>query len=271
MPAILYGTAWKKQKTAELVVNAVLHGFTGIDTACQPKHYNEAMVGRALAQLKKQGIKRESLFLQTKFTPLSGQDPNNIPYDKHASIAEQVAQSFQTSKKNLQTEYIDSLILHSPLSPHSELMEAWQAMQTCYTSSNAGQLGISNCYDLDVLKALYQDAQIKPAVIQNRFYKDTGYDIAIRHWCADRGIIYQSFWTLTANPHVLSSKTVVELSVHYKKTAPQIFFRYLTQTGIVPLTGTTRLQHMQEDLSIFEFELTTEELCAMNSLFVTAV
>ena len=70
---------------AELVVKAVEAGFRGIDTACQPKHYSEPLVGKALEHLQDKGYKRENLFVQTKFTPLKGQDPNNIPYDEHAT------------------------------------------------------------------------------------------------------------------------------------------------------------------------------------------
>uniref|UniRef100_A0A915CSS7 NADP-dependent oxidoreductase domain-containing protein n=1 Tax=Ditylenchus dipsaci TaxID=166011 RepID=A0A915CSS7_9BILA len=114
---IIYGTAWKKEKTAELVVKAVLAGFRAVDTACQPKHYNEELVGQAVATLQqKHGLKRQDLFLQTKFTSLNGQDPHKIPYDKNAPLVEQVKQSFATSLINLQTDYLDSLVMHSPMS-----------------------------------------------------------------------------------------------------------------------------------------------------------
>src|SRR5687767_8148265 len=103
MPRLIYGTAWKKEKTAELVIKAVKTGFRGIDTACQPRHYNEPLVGEALEELKKSGIEREALFLQTKFTSLGGQDPNQTPYDKNAPLEKQVAQSFEVSQKNLRT------------------------------------------------------------------------------------------------------------------------------------------------------------------------
>src|ERR1700680_4396202 len=106
MPPLIYGTAWKKERTSELVEKAILHGFKGIDTACQPKHYNEAGVGQALQALKKQNILAKNLFLQTKFTPLSGQDPARIPYDPAAPLAEQVQQSFLISLKNLQVDFI---------------------------------------------------------------------------------------------------------------------------------------------------------------------
>ncbi|MBW1825581.1 MAG: aldo/keto reductase [Deltaproteobacteria bacterium] len=260
MPRIIYGTAWKKDRTGDLVVKAIQTGFRGIDTACQPKHYNEALVGTALQRLKSHGIEREELFLQTKFTPLSGQDPRQMPYDMNAPVEFQVAQSFEASKKNLQTEYVDSLVLHSPMAPHALLMKAWNAMEKIQKTGGARQLGISNCYDPEVFRSLYADANVKPAVVQNRFYQETGYDTNLRHWCSNHGVIYQSFWTLTANPQILASNTVRSIAQKYKKTEAQIFFRYLSQSGIVPLTGTSSEQHMREDLSIFDFELFFEDL-----------
>jgi len=260
MPRIIYGTAWKKDRTGDLVVKAIQTGFRGIDTACQPKHYNEALVGTALQRLKSHGIEREELFLQTKFTPLSGQDPRQMPYDMNAPVEFQVAQSFEASKKNLRTEYVDSLVLHSPMAPHALLMKAWNAMEKIQKTGGAHQLGISNCYDPEVFRSLYADANVKPAVVQNRFYQETGYDTNLRHWCSNHGVIYQSFWTLTANPQILASNTVRSIAQKYKKTEAQIFFRYLSQSGIVPLTGTSSEQHMREDLSIFDFELFFEDL-----------
>jgi diketogulonate reductase-like aldo/keto reductase len=260
MPWIIYGTAWKKDRTADLVVKAIQAGFRGIDTACQPKHYNEPLVGAALHRLKDHGIEREALFLQTKFTPLSGQDPNQVPYDKNSPIESQVVQSFETSKKNLQTHYVDSLILHSPVAPHSLMMKVWDAMEKIQKANGARQLGISNCYDTEVIRSLYANANVKPAVVQNRFYQETEYDADLRHWCSNHGVIYQSFWTLTANPHILASNTVRTIAQRYKKTEAQIFFRYLSQSGIVPLTGTSSEQHMREDISIFDFELSSKDL-----------
>ena len=259
MPCLIYGTAWKKTDTADLVEQALLAGFRGIDTACQPKHYDEALVGVALQRVNQQGIPRENLYLQTKFTSLSGQDPARVPYDKSAPVDVQVAQSFATSQHNLQTDYVDGLILHSPYSTHAKTLHAWRAMESIQQAGGARQLGISNCYDLTVLQTLYKQAHVKPAIVQNRFYKDTGYDVALRQWCSAHGIIYQSFWSLTANPHILNSKTLQDLAAQYHKTAAQLFFRYLHQLGIVPLTGTKSPQHIQDDLGIFDFELATDD------------
>ena len=260
MPSLIYGTAWKKEHTADLVVQAVLNGFRGIDTACQPKHYEESLVGEAIKRLGSHGIMREDLFIQTKFTPLSGQDPQRIPYDPNAALEIQVANSFEVSKQNLGVDYVDSFVLHSPLFPYANLLKVWSAMEAIYYSGGARQLGISNCYDLELLQRLYADAKVKPSVVQNRFYSESGYDVELRQWCDEQGIIYQSFWSLTANPHILGSKEVVALAQKYNKTPAQIVYRYLTQMGIVPLIGSTSQQHMKEDLEIFSFELTSDEM-----------
>ena len=266
IPWIIYGTAWKKDSTAALVEQAISLGFRGIDTACQPKHYNEAGVGDGVAACKERGIVRSELYLQSKFTPLSGQDPERVPYDAKASLGEQVAQSFQTSLKNLQTTYLDCLILHSPLANQQQMEEVWQAMEQIFDNGGVKQLGINNCYDLQQFKLLYRNAKVKPAVIQNRFYAEAQYDRTIRDFCQQQRITYQSFWTLTANPKVLAHAMLKTLAAKYQRSTAQVFFRYLNQIDIIPLTGTTSETHMREDLAIFDFELTDDEYEAVGKL-----
>lgn len=206
MPRFMYGTAWKKERTKELVELAVRTGFRGIDTACQPKHYHEPGVGDALQSLYSQGIiSRSGVFLQTKFTSLNGQDPNRIPYDKDAPLSQQVHQSFNISCTNLRSEYIDSLVLHSPMAQFAETLTVWRAFEEIHAQGRVRQLGISNCYSLNTLKQLYSEAVVKPTVLQNRFYAESGYDEEVRQFCKENGIAYQSFWTLTANPHILKT------------------------------------------------------------------
>lgn len=266
---IIYGTAWKKDRTATLVEQAIDLGFRGIDTACQPKHYNEAGVGEGIANCLHRGLQRGELYVQSKFTPLNGQDPLQVPYDKHANLGEQVSQSFRMSLKNLQTDYLDCLILHSPLANQQQLSEVWQAMEQIVESGGAKQLGISNCYNFQQFELLYDNAKIKPAVIQNRFYAESQYDCDIRIFCKQNQIIYQSFWTLTANPQILANPAIQTTAAKYRRSAAQIFFRFLSQIGIVPLTGTTSAQHMREDLAILEFELTADECAEVEKLLKT--
>jgi diketogulonate reductase-like aldo/keto reductase len=264
IPRIIYGTAWKKADTARLVRLAIQTGFRGIDTACQPKHYDEAGVGTGVAASLGQGLSRAELYLQTKFTSLSGQDPDRIPYDRKATLPDQIAQSVKASLVNLQTDYLDCVLLHSPMPTMAQTQSAWRALEAFVDAGQVRQLGISNCYRQDDLEGLFEGARIKPAVVQNRFYADTNYDRDIRAYCDLRQIIYQSFWTLSANPQLLAHKTIIGPAAIHRRTPAQILFRYLTQIGVVPLTGTKSGAHMREDLSIFDFQLSNEELRAID-------
>ena len=266
MPRIIYGTAWKKERTSALVEQAVSLGFRGVDTACQPKHYDESGVGDGLLRCVGSGLDRGDVYLQSKFTPSAGQDPQRMPYDPEASLADQVTQSFAMSLRNLKTSYLDCLVLHSPLQNPQQLMEVWQAMEAIFHAEGVRQLGISNCYELEQFEYLCRKARVKPAVLQNRFFADKGYDKALRAFCRENGVQYQSFWTLTANPQVLAHQTLQSLAAKHARTPAQVFLRYLTQNAVIPLTGTSSETHMREDLAIFDFELSDDDLDSVTSL-----
>ncbi len=260
-PKIIYGTAWKKETTKDLVVQAILLGYSAIDTACQPKHYREDLVGEALYELENNhNIKRDQIFLQTKFTPIDGQDPLRIPYDKSKPLEDQVRQSLDKSLQNLKTDYIDSLVIHSPLRSIDNTMRVWRVFEEFVNSGKVKQIGISNIYSYDLLKEVYDNAVVKPKVIQNRFYMQSGYDVNIRAFCNKNGIMYQSFWTLTANPNVVESDLINGIIKRYKEeygekhTPQQVFFKFCMQIGITPLTGTTSKLHMKEDLDVVDMK-----------------
>jgi len=211
-------------------------------------------------------VARASLYLQTKFTPISGQDPARLPYDARAPLPQQIEQSCAVSLEHLRTDYLDGLLLHSPLSDGRETLQAWRALEALVERGLVRGIGISNCYGLDQLQQLWQAARIKPTVLQNRFYRDSGYDLELRAFCRAHAIVYQSFWTLTANAHLLSHPALLATAAAHRRGAEQILFRYLTQRAVVPLTGTRSERHMREDLSILEFELTPEELQTIDRL-----
>ncbi len=261
-PILIYGTAWKELKTEELTELALSSGFRAIDTANQRKHYYEEGVGSAIqSYLKKSGLNRADLFLQTKFTYEGGQD-HRLPYDPRTSISNQVIQSFSSSLSHLQTEYIDSYLLHGPMYSrgiHQEDMEAWAAMEELYRMKKALAIGISNVTQ-DQLIQLYENSYVKPAYVQNRCYAKHGWDFEVRSYCKKMNIKYQGFSLLTANVQAISSDPLAHIAIKYKKTLPQIIFRFCYQSGIICLTGTTNPVHMKEDLDIFSFELNQEEI-----------
>lgn len=262
IPAFLYGTAWKEEKTQVLTFQALQNGFTGIDTANQRKHYFEEGVGLGIQQfLKSSGKKRSDLFLQTKFTPADSHD-NRIPYSVHDSYKTQVKKSFASSLIHLQTDYIDSYILHGPSSYPGLIqadLEIWGAMEDLFHEGKTRLLGVSNV-TLNQLESLYKNADVKPAFVQNRCFATAQWDSEVRLFCKEHGIIYQGFSLLTANHAYLLTDTLHELTTHYDKTIAQIIFRFAVQTGMIPLTGTSSQHHIQEDLDINSFELSQESL-----------
>ena len=263
---MIYGTAWKKDNTKELVKLAFKNGFRRVDTACQPKHYNEKGVGEALKEVQDiYEIPREEIFIQTKFTPISGQDLSSIPYNPDAAIEDQVKQSVEKSLENLQVEYIDSVLLHSPISPHVDMLKAWRVLEMYVLEGKIGQLGVSNYYEAEFFKYFYNDVLMKPKVIQNRFYKHTNYDVELRNFIQSKDVEYQSFWSLSANIKHLKSDYFANIVNKHNKTPEQIFYRFLTQIGITPLNGTTSLQHMQEDLSIWDFTLDSTDIAIIET------
>lgn len=266
-PSFIYGTAWKKDATTELVKTAVKAGFKAVDTANQPKHYSETLVGEALAALAADGISRESLFLQTKFTPLNGQD-DRVPYDPQADLTTQVRQSFESSLQHLTTDRVDSYLLHGPYSFSGlgdEDWEVWSAIEGIYRSGRAAAIGISNVNPFQ-LAALVKRAAIKPMVVQNRCYANHGWDREVRELCLANGIVYQGFSLLTANVPVLRHPALVSIARRLGVDTMQVIFRFAMHVGMVPLTGTTNERHMKEDLGVYGIELTENEVSFIESV-----
>jgi len=254
LPPFIYGTAWKKELTTPLVQQALQSGFTAIDTACQPRHYREDLVGEGVRKyLASTGgrLRRSDLYVQSKFTSINGQDPNNVPYNPESSLTDQVQTSVATSLRNFtvsdsEAPYLDSLILHSPMPSMHETLEVWQALEQ-YVPDKIRNLGISNT-NLYTLMELYERANVKPAVVQNRFYADTKHDIAVRKFCVEKGMIYQSFWTLTANPQLLRAKVVQDLARSVQIEPPNALYCLALGLGnTVILNGTKSEQHMRTD------------------------
>ena len=261
IPSFMYGTAWKKEATTQLVKLAVALGFRAIDTANQLIHYQEALVGEALQALEKEGIKRDTLFLQTKFTSVDGQD-HRTPYDASADLTTQVRQSFDSSLSHLHTEYVDSYVLHGPYQRRGLAeadWEVWAAIEDLYQSGKTKMIGISNV-TAGQLTELCEQANIKPMVVQNRCYATLGWDKEVREICQAHGIIYQGFSLLTANRKVLADPEIRTIAHRLGAGPPQIIFRFAMQIGMLPLTGTTSPQHMKEDLQAEQFALSTEEI-----------
>lgn len=261
IPNIMYGTAWKKEATFPLVQLAVESGFRAIDTANQLIHYDEALVGEALQVLYQQGTKRENLFLQTKFTSVDGQD-HRTPYDAGSDLTTQVKQSMESSLAHLQTDYVDSYVLHGPFSRRGLTggdRQVWAAIEELYKAGKCRMIGVSN-FTAEQISLLCAESQIKPMVLQNRCYAAMGWDKQVRDICRANGIIYQGFSLLTANSRVVTGPTVKSIAKRLGATCEQVIFRFAMQLGMLPLTGTTNARHMKEDLEAEQLALLPEDI-----------
>jgi diketogulonate reductase-like aldo/keto reductase len=267
-PVFIYGTAWKEDRTESCVLNALQAGFRAVDTANQRKHYFEEGVGNALAAAYQAGlVRREELFLQTKFTFRRGQD-HRLPYDPAAPVEEQVRQSCECSLQHLRTDYLDSYLLHGPSGPEAlsaDDFSAWTGMEQLVRNGKTRTIGVSNV-SLEQLEELWAKATIKPAFVQNRCYACRAWDQDIRDFCQDKGMAYQGFSLLTANVqefrHPAFQRRLQELRI----PLVQAVFRFAQQVGMIPLTGTTDPGHMRLDLESAALKLSPDDLELIGSL-----
>jgi diketogulonate reductase-like aldo/keto reductase len=268
VPDFIYGTAWKEERTRALTELALRNGFRGIDTANQRRHYFEAGVGEGLAAAYRDGVvTRADLFLQTKFTYQPGQD-HRLPYDPSAELSTQVAQSMASSLEHLGTDYVDSYVLHGPISGYGwtdEDSEVWVAMQKERDAGRTRLLGVSNVSlrHLVQMEAAHDEV---PSFVQNRCFARAGWDRAVRAFCAERKILYQGFSLLTANPEVLRHPLVSRIATDSRVTAAQVVFSFARAVGMLPLTGTSSAEHMRQDLAVRDLALPAEAVQAIESL-----
>lgn len=264
VPAFLYGTAWKEDRTAELTTLALAAGFRGIDTANQRKHYFEAGVGAALAA---SALPRDQLFLQTKFTYARGQD-HRLPYDPAAPLPTQVRQSFERSLEHLGVAALDSYVLHGPASDHGWSdgdRQVWRAMEELHGQGKVALLGVSNV-SAEQLATLCAEARVPPAFAQNRCYARTGWDREVRAVCRRHGVVYQGFSLLTANRRELAAAPVAAMARRHHLEVSQLVFAFARAVGMLPLTGTQSRQHMDEDLRALAVTLPAADVAALESL-----
>lgn len=177
------------------------------------------------------------------------------PFDKDAPLELQVRQSLESSLRNFTIQghdpYIDCLILHVPLETHGDMMTVWKTLES-YVPYSVRHLGISNV-TINGLRALMMSASIKPAVVQNPWCRQTGYAIELREFCMEQGIIFQAFWTLSANSFFMLHEYVLKLADSAGVSNPAAAYSLILGLGNISiLDGTTSETHMREDLAGIE-------------------
>ena len=245
MPQLGFGTLHLPQETcAENVANAIRLGFRLIDTA---KNYaNEEEVGRGI---KISGVPREQLFITTKLWI------KDYGYER-------AKQAFEASLKRLGTDYIDLYLLHQPF---GDVHGAWRALEELYEEGKIRAIGVSNFYP-DRLVDICSFSRIKPMVNQvevHPFYQQEEakkwmdkYSVQIEAWAPfgeGRGNMFQ-------NP-VLN-----EIGKKYGKSAAQVILRWHLQRGVVVIPKSTHIERMQENLNVFDFALSAEDMARIAAL-----
>jgi diketogulonate reductase-like aldo/keto reductase len=233
VPAFLYGTAWKEERTAALTELAIRSGFRGIDTANQRRHYFEAGVGEGLQAAYRAGVAtRADLFLQTKFTYRAARD-HRLPCDPAAGLSTQVAQSLASSLEHLRTDWVDSYVLHGPASGYGWTDsddEVWAAMIQERDAGRTRLLGVSNV-SLVHLEQMAANHKSPPDFVQNRCHARFGWDRDVREFCTARGIVYQGFSLLTANVDVVRHRVIADMAKQRGQHRLRSFFALRSRSG----------------------------------------
>ena len=245
MPVIGYGVYLVKPEECErCVLDAISVGYRLIDTA--QAYYNEEGVGNAIA---KSGVPRDELFITTKVWISNAGE-------------EKAARSIEESLRKLRTDYIDLLLIHQPFSDYPG---TWRAMEKAAREGKVRAIGLSNFYP-DRFVDMAEYADIKPAVNQlktNVFSQQWDaeaemkpYGTRLMAW----GPLAQGDTELTTHPVMAS------LAEKYDKTAQQIALRYLIQRGIIAIPKSTHRNRMEQNLDVFGFTLTAEEMESIRPL-----
>jgi diketogulonate reductase-like aldo/keto reductase len=260
MGTIVYGTKSKGEDTGKLVTLAIKAGFRHIATGGFHSEYNEPAVGIGW---KESDVPRNELYLQTLFVAnsVNGYGTHNCklldsscPPDPVLSIDDQVHLSVKSSLHNLQTTYIDAVLVHNfraKLQTYEDTITAWKVLESYVDRGIIRHIGIVSVHDRDFLTKLQNDARVKPAIIQNRFHSNRGYDIELRTLFKEMGMANQLFWVLTGSAGgKVKNDAIVEISRRQGVSPQVLLYSFIVVClGGIPLIGSKSLNHMEEDVN----------------------
>ena len=246
MPSLGYGVFLVPPQEAERCVTDALEvGYRLIDTA--QAYYNEEGVGVAIA---KSGVKREDIFLVTKVWISNAGE-------------EKAAQSIDESLCKLQTDYIDLLLIHQA---YGDVFGSWRAMEKAYKAGKVRAIGVSNFQAARFFDfAHYVD--VKPMVNQlqcNPMIQQT----SIEPLLIETGTKMMAWGPLGGQgvDGIVKSELLAGIGQKYGKTAAQVALRWLTQRGIVAIPKSSHKERMEQNLNIFDFKLSSEEMAQIATM-----
>jgi 2,5-diketo-D-gluconate reductase A len=226
------------------VVDAIQIGYSHIDTAAS--YQNEEAVGRGI---KQSGVAREKLFITTKLWIQS-------------QGYEGTLKAFERSLKRLQLDYVDLYLIHQPF---GDVYGEWRAMEELYGQGKARAIGVSN-FQPDRIMDLMIHNKITPAVNQievNPFQQQ----IETQTFLQDNGVMVEAWAPFAEGKNnIFQNEILLSIAAKYNKSAAQVILRWVVQRGIIALAKSTRIERMLENFSVFDFELSVEDMAAIRTL-----
>lgn len=242
MPILGYGVYQiSPEQTQQCVEDAISVGYRSIDTA--QAYRNEQGVGNAVQTAIKGGVKRSDLFITTKIWVSNATESG-------------VLRSFDASMKKLGLDYLDLLLLHQP---YNDVYGAWRAMSKLKKEGRIKSIGVSNFYP-DRIMDFALNNEIKPAINQiecNPFYQRQEDEKVLK----ELGIVLQSWASFGEGRNNMFSNPILQkIGEKYHKTVAQVILRWLIQRNIVVIPKTTKIARMKENISVFDFALSNEDM-----------
>ncbi|OOQ59795.1 aldo/keto reductase [Mucilaginibacter pedocola] len=230
------------------VMDAIETGYRLIDTA--QSYMNEEAVGKAI---KQSGVAREELFITTKLWIQS------LGY-------EGAKKAFETSLKKLQLDYLDLYLIHQPF---GDVYGEWRAMEELYKEGKVRAIGVSNFHP-DRLIDLIIHNEITPAVNQvetHPFHQQ----FAAQQYMAENNVQIESWGPFAEGKNgIFQNELLKGIAEKYDKTIAQVILRWLTQRGVVAIPKSVRKERMAENINVFDFKLSADDMEAIKTLDTAA-
>jgi methylglyoxal/glyoxal reductase len=229
------------------VKTAIKHGYRSVDTAAI--YGNEVGVGQGIREgMKEAGISREDLFVTSKVW--------NTDLGYESTIA-----AYETSLNKLGLEYLDLYLIHWPV--EGKYKDAWRALETLYKEGRVKAIGVSN-FQIHHLEDLMKDAEIKPMVNQVEYHPRLTQK-ELQSFCQEHGIQLEA-WSPLMQGQLLNNEVLQEIANKYNKSVAQVILRWDLQNGVVTIPKTTKEHRIIENASVFDFELTEEDMERIDGL-----
>lgn len=246
MPLISFGVYQiPKEDTKRCVLDAIKSGYRGIDTA--QSYFNESEVGDAIVEC---GVPREELFITTK-----------VWIDHYGY--EECKASVEESLRKLKTDYLDLCLLHQPF---SDYYGAYRALEDLYAEGKIKAIGVSNFYPDRLTDICMFDRKVIPAVNQVEV------NLYNAQWFAQENMekhgVKMEAWAPfgEGRNNLFTNETLVSIGKKYNKSSAQVMLRWLIQRGVIVACKSTHIERMQENINVFDFELTEEDMNSIKTL-----